>query len=137
MVSTAMVSVFEEIANGDASGHIIFRGERVFAFLSLEGHPLIAPLTHLAQLEDLDDATGAEARSGAAAARGGHAGKSQHSCRHRLYCTRQGNKASSSTVEELFHTELGILPFYSTVRVNLGMRAADRVQELMELNSFQ
>ncbi len=55
-----MNCIFCSIIAGDATGHVLFRGKHVIAFLSLEGHPLIAPLRHLAGLNDLDDETSAE-----------------------------------------------------------------------------
>lgn len=55
-----MDCIFCSMIEGEAPAHILFRGQHVFAFLSLEGHPLIAPLEHIAGLEDLDDETGAE-----------------------------------------------------------------------------
>ena len=68
-----MTCIFCSIIAGDAPGHILFRGEHIIAFLSLEGHPLIVPLRHLAGLSDLDDQASAEifqaARSVASAMR--------------------------------------------------------------------
>lgn len=55
-----MTCIFCSIIAGQAPAHVLFRGQRVIAFLSLEGHPLIAPLEHIAGLNDLDDETGAE-----------------------------------------------------------------------------
>ena len=55
-----MTCIFCSIIAGQAPAHVLFRGQRVIAFLSLEGHPLIVPLKHIASLEDLDDETGAE-----------------------------------------------------------------------------
>jgi histidine triad (HIT) family protein len=49
--------VFCEIIAGACPSHILHRDERVIAFLSLEGHPLVAPLGHLPALEGLDDET--------------------------------------------------------------------------------
>ena len=60
MVYSTMSSMFCQIADGAAPGHVLYRGRHVFAFLALEGHPLIAPLRQIARLEDLDDAPGAE-----------------------------------------------------------------------------
>ena len=55
-----MACIFCSIIAGQAPGHVLFRGQRVIVFLSLEGHPLIVPLQHVASLGDLDDATAAE-----------------------------------------------------------------------------
>ena len=108
-----MVSVFEEIANGKAPGHIIFRGEHVFAFLSLEGHPLIAPLCHLAQLEDLDDATGAElfkvARRVAAALR------TETGCHGVNLILSDGQAAG----QDVFHVHMHVKPRWEGDQVNL------------------
>ena len=54
-----MSCIFCAIIAGDAPGHVLFRNERVLGFVSLEGHPLIAPLKHVASLEELDDQTSA------------------------------------------------------------------------------
>lgn len=55
-----MTCIFCSIIAGQAPAHVLFRGQRVIAFLSLEGHPLIVPRKHIANLKDLDDETGAE-----------------------------------------------------------------------------
>ncbi|WP_158525217.1 HIT family protein [Phaeobacter inhibens] len=54
-----MTCIFCSIIAGEATGHVLSRDEHVIAFLSLEGHPLIVPLKHIAGLEDLDDETSA------------------------------------------------------------------------------
>ncbi|MEM5521431.1 HIT family protein [Sulfitobacter sp. AS59] len=55
-----MTCIFCSIIAGQAPGHVLFRGQRVIGFLSLEGHPLVVPLKHITSLKDLDDETGAE-----------------------------------------------------------------------------
>lgn len=55
-----MICIFCSIVAGGAPGHILFQNEYVVVFLSLEGHPLIAPLKHISSLEQLDDETSAE-----------------------------------------------------------------------------
>ncbi|WP_353347041.1 HIT family protein [Litorivita sp. NS0012-18] len=55
-----MTCVFCSILAGDLPGHLLFQGDRTAVLLSLEGHPLIVPLRHLASLKDVDDETGAE-----------------------------------------------------------------------------
>ncbi|MEJ6391548.1 HIT family protein [Gymnodinialimonas sp. 2307UL20-7] len=55
-----MTCIFCSIIEGQAPAHVLFRGQHVIAFLSLEGHPLIVPLKHTATLSHLADETGAE-----------------------------------------------------------------------------
>ena len=54
-----MTCIFCEIISGKAHGHILYQDKWVIVFLSLEGHPLIAPLGHVSSLEELDAETGA------------------------------------------------------------------------------
>ena len=55
--------IFCSIAAGDAPGHILWHDRDILVILSLEGHPLVLPLRHLASLDDLDDALGASMMS--------------------------------------------------------------------------
>ncbi|MEP3295602.1 MAG: HIT family protein [Pseudoruegeria sp.] len=50
-----MTCIFCSIIAGEAAGHVLFRDDQVIAFLSLEGHPLIAPIQHTVGLADLDE----------------------------------------------------------------------------------
>lgn len=54
-----MNCIFCAIAAEDCPGHIIWHDQDVLVFLSLEGHPLIIPRSHVVSLADLDDKTGA------------------------------------------------------------------------------
>lgn len=55
-----MACIFCKIFSDEAAGHVLFRSEHVAAFLSLEGHPLIAPLKHCAHLDEIDEEIAAE-----------------------------------------------------------------------------
>ena len=54
-----MPSVFCDILTGKAPGYVITREGVVAAILSLEGHPLIAPLRCAARIADLTEAEAA------------------------------------------------------------------------------
>ncbi|MXQ07227.1 HIT domain-containing protein [Alphaproteobacteria bacterium GH1-50] len=50
-----MTCIFCSLIAGEAPGHVLFRDDQVIAFLSLEGHPLIAPIKHTIGLAGLDE----------------------------------------------------------------------------------
>ena len=54
-----MSCIFCKIINGHAPGFVLYRDEFVVVFLSLEGHPLVVPVKHVASLAELDDDIGA------------------------------------------------------------------------------
>ena len=47
--------IFCDIINGRAPGHWIYEDKYVAAFLSLDGHPLVAPKPHFADVFELDE----------------------------------------------------------------------------------
>lgn len=54
-----MTCTFCQIADGELPAHIVYRDERVIAFLDraplLPGHVLVMPITHVETLDDLPD----------------------------------------------------------------------------------
>jgi len=51
--------IFCEIISGNIPAHIVKETENIIVFLSLEGHPLIVPKTHIEDVFSLDKETSA------------------------------------------------------------------------------
>jgi histidine triad (HIT) family protein len=54
-----MNCIFCDMASRNAPGYILWQDQHMLVILSLEGHPLIMPIRHFANLEDFDDASSA------------------------------------------------------------------------------
>ena len=113
-----MECIFCSIAAGDAPGHILWHDRDILVILSLEGHPLVLPLRHLASLDDLDDALGASMMS--TARKVARALRTETGCEGASLVLSDGVAAG----QDVFHLHLHVKPRWKDDNVVLSWDTA-------------
>ncbi|WP_193172280.1 HIT family protein [Nisaea nitritireducens] len=128
MTSTQEHCIFCDIISGKAPAHIIKQDENVIVFLSLEGHPLVVPTTHIPDVFSLDPENAAHIMREAVAV----------SKALREVCNCDGinliQSNGSAAGQDVFHFHLHIKPRWTNDDVIIRWNTdAEEEQERLEL----
>ena len=103
--------IFCKIVAGNAPAHIIAENDNIIVFLSLEGHSLIVPKKHIADIFSLDKETGTYIMN--EAIKVSRATKAALNC-DGVYITQANGKVAG---QDVFHYHMHIYPKWQDARV--------------------